>query len=390
LESKKIVEVKHVKIGFLHKVNTTPPKSGGSVHTYQVSRYLAQQGHQLYALDNEKGSQFAQRFPRSFQGLRILIQKADLLYFRVDGRVGWEITSIIPGLFASGKPIVWEINATLEELKVLPSFQRWRDRLGAPLRELSARRVSAALCVSKPLVNYARDLGIERAILVPNGSDPEMFRPDLHQPSVFPGLENKFRVLWAGSTDYSWHDFQTVVACALQIQSIDPEIGFAIVGQQPNFTEQQFPNNIRFYSPVSYLEAPRLFASAHVGLCLYREINWSKYGFFFSPLKLFDYAASGLPVIYSDISELNRVAGSFGLRIAIGDVNGLTQEILRLKQQPNLYARLSQEARQAVLDYYNWTRVGAQTEELLLAVAEGAKWKATGRVGRFLFPSQSK
>jgi len=362
-----------VKIGFLHKVNTTPPKSGGSVHTYQVSQYLAKQGHQLLALDNEQGSQFTQRFPRSLGGLKTLMQEADLLYFRVDGRVGWELTSIIPGLFASGKPVVWEINATLEELKVLPGSKRWRDRFGAPFRRLSAYRTNAALCVSEPLVRYAHSLGIEEAILAPNGSDPNMFCPNLREPSVFPGLENKFRVLWAGSTDYSWHDFETVLACASQMQSIDPEIGFAIVGQRPNLPDEQFPSNVHFYPPVPYLEAPRLFASADVGLCLYREIDWSKYGFFFSPLKLFDYAASGLPIIYSDITELDRVACNFGLKVAVGDVNGLTEQILRLKQQQNLYARVSHKARQAVLDYYNWTRVGVQTEEVLLAVAERAK-----------------
>lgn len=359
-----------MKIGFLHKVNTTPPKSGGSVHTYQVSQYLAKQGHQLLTLDNEQGTQFAQRFPRSWGGLRTLMQEAELLYFRVDGRVGWEVVSIVPGWLDSGKPIVWEINATLEELKVLPGSKRWRDRCGAPFRRLSAGSTSAALCVSEPLVRYAHNLGIEQAILAPNGSDPTMFCPTLREPSVFPGLENKFRVLWAGSTDYSWHDFETVLACALQLQSIDPEIGFAIVGQRPDLPEERFPSNVHFYPPVPYLEAPRLFASADVGLCLYRNINWSKYGFFFSPLKLFDYAASGLPVIYSDIPELDRVAGNFGLKVAVGDVKGLIEQILRLKQQQNLYACLSHKAREAVLNYYNWTRVGVQTEEVLLAVYE--------------------
>jgi glycosyltransferase involved in cell wall biosynthesis len=136
--------------------------------------------------------------------------------------------------------------------------------------------------------------------------------------------------------------------------------------------DDRIPSNVHFYPPVPYLEVPRLFASADVGLCLYREITWSEYGFFFSPLKLFDYAASGLPVIYSDITELDRVACNFGLKIAVGDINGLTEQLLELKKQQTLYNRLSDQARQAVLDYYNWNRVGVQTEEVLLAVAKRA------------------
>jgi glycosyltransferase involved in cell wall biosynthesis len=362
-----------MKIGFLHKVNTTPPRSGGSVHTYQVSQYLAQKGYTLLTLENEKGSQFSGRFPRSWSGLKGLIDAADILYFRVDGRAGWEILSLIPGLIDSRKPIIWEINATLEELKVLPEPIRLRDRLGSVLRSLSAKRANAALCVSEPLVRYAKELGIQNAILNPNGSDPNMFNSNLRNASTFPGLENRFRVLWAGSTDYSWHDFSTFLACASKIQAIDSEIGFAVVGNRPDACDQPIPENVFFYPAVPYLEVPKYFASADVGLCLYREIPWSKYGFFFSPLKLFDYAASGLPVIYTAFTELDRVACNMGFKVPIGDVDALSEQILKLKNNPDLYTQVSQKARQSVLDYYNWNRVGQQTEDILLWVSQGNK-----------------
>ena len=367
-----------VKIGFLHKVNTTPPRGGGSVHTYQVSQYLASQGHQLLALAPEQGSQFHKRLPRSVGGLAELMREAELLYVRIDGRVGWEIAPMLPGLYKSEKPIVWEINATLDELAVLQGKKRWRDRLGAPGRKLSAHQASAALCVSEPLMRYAHDLGINQAVHVPNGSDPSLFYPDLRDPTVFPGLEKQFRVLWAGSTQYPWHDFQLVLACAERLQSLDPEIGFAVVGEPPDLAADQIPSNLHFYPPVPYLEVPRLFASADVGLCLYHELSWSEYGFFFSPLKLFDYAASGLPIVYTDFPELHRLAGSFGLPVAVGDIEGLVQRLLQLKQQRDLYQRLAGQARQAVLDHYNWDRVGAQTESVLLALTAGADLAANG------------
>lgn len=362
-----------MKIGFLHKVNTTPPRGGGSVHTYQVSQYLAAQGHQLLALAPEQGLQFHQRLPRSLGGLRELMRQAELLYIRIDGRVGWELATLVPGLYNSGKPIVWEINATLDELAVLPGKKRWRDRLGAPGRQLSAHQASSALCVSEPLMRYAHDLGITQAVHVPNGSDPNLFHPSLRDPAVFPGLENQFRILWAGSTQYPWHDFQLVLACAKRLQSLDPEIGFAVVGERPDLPADQIPSNLHFYPPVPYLEVPRLFASADVGVCLYRELSWSPYGFFFSPLKLFDYAASGLPIVYTDFPELHRVAGSFGLPVAVGDVEGFIQQLLQLKHQRDLYYRLAGQARQAILDYYNWNRVGAQTELVLLALMAKAE-----------------
>lgn len=361
-----------MKIGFLHKVNTTPPRSGGSVHTYQVSQYLSQKGYELLALDNEQGSQFSQRFPRSWAGLQALIQAADLLYFRIDGKAGWEMATLVPGLISPQKPVVWEINATLEELKVLPTPMRLRDRFGSVLRSLSARRANAALCVSAPLVKYAEELGIQSVTLTPNGSDPTMFNPNLRDASVFPGLENHFRVVWAGSTSYSWHDFKTMLACAAHLQTIDPEIGFAVVGNRPDLPDTEIPDNVVFYPPVPYLDVPKYFAAADVGLCLYREIDWSRYGFFFSPLKLFDYAASGVPVLYTDIPELDRVAHSLGMKVAEADVQDLANKILQLKRDRDLHRQLGEKARQSVLSYYNWTRVGQQTEQVLQSVMAGA------------------
>lgn len=353
-----------MKIGFLHKVNTTPPQSGGSIHTYQLSHYLAHRGYELLALDNEKGEQFSSFFPRTFAGVRHLISQSDLLYFRIDGRVGWELLSCLPGFVKASQPIVWEINSTLDELKVLPETLRWRDRIGFLLRSFNAGNVAAATCVSAPLVNYAKDLGIEKTVLVPNGSDPDLFNPVLRDPSTFPGLENKFKVLWAGSTDYIWHDFEVVIDCAARLQQLDPDISFIVMGKAPQPLPSDLPANIHFIKTVPYLEVPRFFASAHVGLSLYRNITWTPYGFFFSPLKLFDYAASGLPIVYSDFPELGRVASDFGLSLKIGDAEGLAKMLLELKTNKLHYDTLSRKARQSAINFYNWHRVGQQTEEL--------------------------
>ncbi|WP_299486060.1 glycosyltransferase [Acaryochloris sp. IP29b_bin.137] len=352
-----------MKIGFLHKVNTTPPQRGGSVHTYQLSHYLARQGHQLLALDNEQGSQFSDCFSRSLSGLRALISQSDLLYLRIDGRVGWEVASLVPGLVKPGQPIIWEVNSTLDELKVLPNPMRWRDRIGLFLRAFAARSAKAALCVSAPLVEYAQDIGIQSAELVPNGSDPEMFTPALSDPTLFPGLENKFRVLWAGSTNYVWHDFDLVLNCARRLEETD--ICFIVLGAPPRQLSGAIPTNLHFVPPVPYLEVPKYFASAHVGLSLYRTIDWTKYGFFFSPLKLFDYAASGLPVVYTNLPELDRVAAPFGRKVDVGDVQGLAHTLRDLQRDRSLYEWLSDQARRSVLDYYNWNRVGQQTEQLI-------------------------
>jgi glycosyltransferase involved in cell wall biosynthesis len=75
-------------------------------------------------------------------------------------------------------------------------------------------------------------------------------------------------------------------------------------------------------------------------------------------------------VIYTDFPELDHVANKFGVKVAAGDAEGLTQQILQLKQQTSLRQRLAHQARQSVLKFYNWNRVGLQTEQVLQSLVQ--------------------
>jgi glycosyltransferase involved in cell wall biosynthesis len=262
--------------------------------------------------------------------------------------------------------VVWEINAPLDELSVVPRAGVLPAALLRWLRARVAPRVAAALCVSAPLLRHARDLGIHRAVLCENGSDPDHFRPERSDPACLPELRGRFRVLWAGSPDYPWHDFDILFRAAALLRDA-ADVAFIVLGGRPAMAAPA-PDSVVFLPPRPYAQVPAIFASAHVGLCLYRPVPWSRYGWYFSPLKLFDYAASGLPVLYSQVPELHTMAGDLGLPVPVGDATALFRQVLRLRDDPDLRARLAAQARQAVLRHYNWDRVAAQVESLLLEV----------------------
>jgi glycosyltransferase involved in cell wall biosynthesis len=57
------------------------------------------------------------------------------------------------------------------------------------------------------------------------------------------------------------------------------------------------------------------------------------------------------------------------LRYPFGDTGALGQRILELLQDPALYSRLSQNARERVTRFA-WSRVGAEFEDVVMQIAE--------------------
>ncbi len=77
-----------------------------------------------------------------------------------------------------GSPIVvWEFNVSPEYGAVIG---RSRQEIDNTIREFRSygKGCDLAICVSDALADYVRKhLGIKRVITVPNGSDPQLFRP---------------------------------------------------------------------------------------------------------------------------------------------------------------------------------------------------------------------
>jgi glycosyltransferase involved in cell wall biosynthesis len=122
---------------------------------------------------------------------------------------------------------------------------------------------------------------------------------------------------------------------------------------------------------ISYADIPSYIASADACLCLYHEYNWLKYGFYGSSLKLFDYMASGKPVIASDMGQISTVINDNvnGLLVD-SSIDSIVSKIIEIKTNPQKREDLSKNAREDIINYYNWDRVAEQTEAVLMDVCD--------------------
>ena len=78
--------------------------------------------------------------------------------------------------------------------------------------------------------------------------------------------------------------------------------------------------------------------------------------FYFSPLKVYEYMASGLPVVASRIGQLSEVIQheSTGLLCPPGKAVGFAEALERVQRDPALSERLGRAARATVLRRHTW------------------------------------
>jgi glycosyltransferase involved in cell wall biosynthesis len=88
---------------------------------------------------------------------------------------------------------------------------------------------------------------------------------------------------------------------------------------------------------------------------------------YFSPLKVFEYLAAGLPIVASRVGQVEQIIGGVGLLVPPGNARALAGAIDLLRRNPRLAHRLSVEGRELVAAKHSWDAV----VERILATTRG-------------------
>jgi glycosyltransferase involved in cell wall biosynthesis len=256
------------------------------------------------------------------------------------------------------------------------------DRPGA---EEVARRVFRAatvlLAVSAEVASYLGGYlqARGRIHVVPNGVNPERFSPAFRR---LRGRGEKFMVGFVGSLK-PWHGLPTLVEAFSHLHRRYPDTHLLIVGDGPErtrlldeLTRHGLCGAATLCGAVSPAEVPRLLAGMDAAVAPYLQHT----PFYFSPLKVYEYMAAGVPVVASRVGQLAELIehGVTGLLCPPGDALALAAALEELKEAPGLGQRLGGEARATVLRGHTWEAV-AERIFRLAAVAPAPGLVGTGR-----------
>lgn len=357
--------VRRMRIFFTNARIRYPPHDGPHVHVYQLTRNLVLRGHEVITLEPDQNpvTQVGRRNPWS---VLALLRSADVIYCRPSERptmaarlAGYPWRLAIPNTSA----IVWEQNRALSVS--LKPRKRTAQEIAADIQVFRrlASRVDAAIGVAPAATRELNALlGIQHVYTIPNGSDPDMFRPGLAAP---PGLQRKegyLQVGWIGSHANSIHDAALIESAARLVDNQKLPIQFHVMGDTRTMFSDSPPASMYFHGPIAYPDLPAYLSAMDTGLVLYKErVDGG------SPLKLFDYMASMSVPVCSPGDAMHQILDGE----SVGYINSWTPEslcncLLDLLRSAELRMGMAFRARNLIVQRYSWQKVAERVEAVLL------------------------
>lgn len=294
----------------------------------------------------------------------------DLLYERLSlfGAAGLGLAR------RQGLPLLLEVNAPLVEEQA-----RWR---GLHLRPVAARvedevlrGADRVLVVSQTLADWARTRGVPagRIVVLPNGVDPRPFAAD---PAAVAAQRRELGLAPGPVLGFvgglrPWHGVAGLLEAAARLRDQGRAFQLLIVGDGPLRAELVALSQslglvelVRFTGAVPHEAVPPLLALMDVAVAPYAAGGDG--GFYFSPLKVFEYMAAARPVVAADIGQLRAIVnpGHTGLLYRAGDAAALAETIGRLLDDPLQARRMGRQALETVWAEHTWASRAQTIREL--------------------------
>ncbi len=273
-------------------------------------------------------------------------------------------------------PGLLEINAPLIDEQIAHRVLVDRPAAEAVLDRVR-NEATALLAVSNEVASYLNGLPGPGApvVVVPNGVDPERFRPGL--PAALPSAPGGFTIGFVGALK-PWHGLPRLIDAFALLSRLAPEARLLIVGDGPEaervaraLGEHGVRDRAHCTGAVQPGQVPGYLASMDVAVAPYPMAEQ----FYFSPLKVYEYMAAGLPVIASRIGQLDGLIthGVNGWLCDADDPLALATAFETLRKQPLLRQQLGRAARDTILRGHTW-------ESAALRALAAARFESSARI----------
>lgn len=240
-------------------------------------------------------------------------------------------------------------------------IHEWRKQTSL-LKKYLLKRASYYIVLTSHLKKELLKIGIdERKILVsPDAVDLDKFLLEISQEEARKkvGLPLKPVIaLYSGSFGlYSWKGIDTVLAAA----KLYDKITFVLLGgskeEVEKLSRQYNYKNILFKERQARDLVPYYLKSADILLLPNKRGNIVS-ELFTSPLKMFEYMASGVPIVVSDLPYAREILDEeSGMFFEPNDPNSLLSAIEKLLKDPSLATKISKHSLKEVKNYSWKTR----------------------------------
>jgi alpha-maltose-1-phosphate synthase len=416
-----------VRVLYIASGIPVPGTLGGSTHTLEVARGLAARGHAIHVVASAREGWGGLRHlarPETTRHHGFTLHHLDLpkaaallsapLLLRLARAVRPDVIMeryynfAGGGLLAArrlGLPAILEVNALIVDPPEVRK-RRLDDALGGPMRRWAVTQCRWADRIVTPLhTTVPPEIPRAKIVELPWGANVERFAgiaarraqstdqsaDQSAAQSTIDNLQSTIPTIVFLGSFRAWHGVLDFVRAAGLLLAEGRDCRFLLIGDGPERAAAEplaagWPGRFSFSGAVPYEQVPELLAEAAVGVAPFNTAPHPALraaGFFWSPLKVYEYMAAALPVVTADIYPLNQAVrdGQEGRLFREGDVPGLAAAIAALLEDPHAARAMGLRARQRVVERYSWQHHCEELERIMSDALE-RRGRAAGAVSR--------
>jgi glycosyltransferase involved in cell wall biosynthesis len=348
---------------FAEQVGGVPRRGEGGITILRASVYSAHHKsfvHRVFAFISFMLSSF---------WLGLGIKKVDLVWGTsppiFQGVTAWALARVKGAKFLFEVRDLWPRFAIAVGVLTNPLLIRMTEWL----ERFLYRHADQVMINSPGYREHVEVRGGKRVVLIPNGSDPDMFDPaddgaDFRQSH---NLGDRFVALYAGAHGMS-NDLGVVLEAAKMLEGTNVQVvligdGKEKANLQARANEMGLTNVI-FASSVPKSEMPGALAGANVCIAILKPLEEYKTTY---PNKVFDYMAVGRPVVLAIdgvIREVVQTAGC-GIFAEPGNPSALANAIRNLAEDKEKAREMGLRGRAYLEEHFSRAAVGAKLLDLL-------------------------
>jgi glycosyltransferase involved in cell wall biosynthesis len=240
-----------------------------------------------------------------------------------------------------------------------------------------------------PLLTIVPDFAVHRTHQVNWGADFTKFKPMNQQSGLCARLRRTYnlndkRIIIFVSSFRPWHGVLDLPKIIVEtIKRTDKQVLFLLIGSGKE--KQDLENQIRSRDLSGYCllveqqphdMIPHWLGLADIAIAPFNDAYYppiQRFGFFWSPAKIFEYMASGLPVVTADYHPLNQIVvdGVNGRTVSPGDYAAYGESIAYLLENQNEITKMGRNARKTAETRFGWSHHTRELEGILHKLVHG-------------------
>jgi len=363
-------------------------QGAGNIHRWELVNNLAKLGCEIFAIsitniDIEKihiHPLHKKSFIRYFIQLLKLVTNHHfhIIYTRnnLKGIIGIIISKIWKSNFIIEVNGVsqYELRLTQKQSQTVNDvISRMRINLLMLLEIFVIKKADVVIVVTQGIKDDLINKGVDinKIHVIENGANTELFKPHADK-KILNELKNKLHInndenviIFVGNLA-PWQGVEYIIYAAQQILEQNKKVKFLIVGDgviKQNLmelcTELNLVNNFIFTGMVKYEDVPKYISISDIGVVPLAT------GRICSPMKLFEYLSSGIPVVASDNETIRNILTSDeGIMVKSEDSTDLAIALMELLNNEKLRKQMGNNGRKLVMENYTWSNTAKQLMEV--------------------------